>query len=140
MKARRRLGLVLSLLALLLLAGGIAAAAIPDANGVITGCYDTKLKTGNLRIIDSSKQCLTGETRITWNQRGPAGAAGAPGAPGKQGEQGQQGQQGEQGEQGPPGEQGLPGETGPQGLPGTGISSFDDYEGMTCRVGDPAEG
>ena len=70
-----------------LAAGGIAYAAIPDATGVIHGCY---AKDGALRVIDSSSQsCDTKrETALNWNQagaRGPTGPAGPAGAPGPSG-------------------------------------------------------
>src|SRR4051812_7334770 len=141
-----RLGIVLSLVALLVLGGGMALAALPGSGGVITGCYDARFGTGNLRVIDSSKQCLAGETRLTWNQQGPAGPAGPAGPTGPQGQQGIQGAPGEkgaQGDQGIPGEQGLPGEKGDRGEPGeagTGVTSFDDLDGLPCRVGTPQEG
>jgi hypothetical protein len=148
----------------------MALAAAPGSGGVIVGCYDSRFATGNLRVIDSAKQCLAGETRLTWNQQGPAGpagaqgpqgSAGAPGAPGApgvkgdpgergiQGEQGEPGLQGEQGIQGEPGiqgdpgaqgEQGIQGEPGPQGPAGEGLASVDDLEGTTCRAGNPLEG
>lgn len=82
---------------LLLGAAGLAVAAIPDGT-TFTGCYDVKYKTGNLRVIDASKQCLAGETRITWNQAGQPGAAGEPGGPGAAGAKGEQGEKGEPGQ------------------------------------------
>ena len=164
MRTLHRLGVTLSLVALLALGAGMALAALPGSGGVITGCYDARFSTGNLRVIDSAKQCLPGETRLTWNQQGPAGPAGAQGATGPagpagaagaagaQGERGPQGEPGAagapgaQGEQGIPGEQGIQGEpgaqgeAGPQGPAGEGLASVDDLEGTTCRAGDPLEG
>jgi hypothetical protein len=60
-----------------LLVAGIAYAVIPDANGVIHGCY---AKDGSLRVSDSG--CKKSETALDWNQSGPTGAAGPPGPPG----------------------------------------------------------
>ncbi len=58
----------------------VALAAIPSTDGVIHGCYsNTK---GTLRVIDDTAACTTGETRLTWNQKGQ------PGPQGPQGEQG----------------------------------------------------
>jgi hypothetical protein len=70
---------------------GVAMASIPDANGVIHGCYDTK--HGNLRVIDTEadQTCDPNETLLSWNQTGPQGPAGPPGPQGPQGPQGEPG-------------------------------------------------
>jgi hypothetical protein len=65
--------------------GAIAYASIPDANGVIHGCYT--VKGGSLRVIDTAKgqTCATGQHSLNWNQkglRGPAGPAGPAGVSG----------------------------------------------------------
>jgi hypothetical protein len=80
--------------ALLGIAAGIAYATIPGSNGTINGCYEKR--TGILRVIDAEagKACLSGETPISWNQRGPKG---------DQGLQGLQGERGEKGDKGDPG-------------------------------------
>jgi hypothetical protein len=67
-----------------LAAGGIAYASIPDASGVIHGCYNPNgaRSTGGsaLKIIDSaSASCSNGEQSIAWNQAGPKGATGPTG-------------------------------------------------------------
>ncbi len=63
---------------------GNALASVPDANGVIHGCYSPLL--GTIRIIDSATQsCFFGETNLTWNQKGAAGTAGAAGPAGPAG-------------------------------------------------------
>jgi hypothetical protein len=70
------------------LASAIAYASIPDANGVVHGCY--KKSGGMLRVIDSAAdQCDKSETPLTWNQTGPQGLQGPPGPPGSQGPPGQ---------------------------------------------------
>src|SRR5687767_6123232 len=62
----------------------IAFASVPDANGVIHGCYHKS--SGVLRVIDnSSAQCNNNETPIQWNQAGPQGAPGPQGPEGPQG-------------------------------------------------------
>jgi hypothetical protein len=56
-----------------------ATAAIPDANGVIHGCRNTK--TGVLRVIDTDARqtCGKDEVELNWNQTGPQGPAGVSG-------------------------------------------------------------
>jgi|ERR1700675_3683538 len=72
---------------LLVLAGTVAFASIPDSSGVIHGCFETQ--QGQLRVIDPATQhCLPSETAISWNNigpQGPAGLAGPPGPPGSGG-------------------------------------------------------
>src|SRR5947199_2431277 len=53
------------IVAVVLAAGGLAAAAIPDSSGVIHGCYAKS--DGALRVVKGSK-CATGEKRLSWNQ------------------------------------------------------------------------
>lgn len=71
--------------AALLVVGGVAYATIPDATGVIHGCYSTK--DGSLRVIDTGalQSCdPRKETTLDWNQTGPAGPQGPPGVLGLQ--------------------------------------------------------
>src|SRR6185312_14584418 len=80
-------------LALLCLMAPAAFASIPDASGVIHGCYNST--NGTQRIIDTAvASCKIGETAIQWNQTGPQGP---------QGPQGIQGVQGPKGDTGPAG-------------------------------------
>src|SRR5437588_3119036 len=66
---------------------GVAEASIPAANGRIYACYANK--GGALRLINYPAQhCHSGETRISWNQRGPQGPRGARGPQGARGAQG----------------------------------------------------
>lgn len=63
--------LLLAAAAVLVLgAGGIAWATIPDSQGAIHSCYSTS--TGALRIIDPSagQACHSGEAALAWNSRG----------------------------------------------------------------------
>jgi hypothetical protein len=51
----------------LIAAGTSAWASIPDADGVIHGCFKTA--SGDLRIIDAATEsCAGNETAISWNQ------------------------------------------------------------------------
>jgi hypothetical protein len=65
---------------------GIANASIPN-NGVITACY---LKSsGSLKVIDPTvTNCKNNETKLEWNQTGPAGPPGQDGANGTNGQDG----------------------------------------------------
>ena len=77
-----------------------AVSAIPDASGIIHGCYNTK--NGEQRIIDAdTAACRHGEAAIQWNQVGPQGLQGTQGMQGLQGIQGIQGQKGDTGPIGP---------------------------------------
>src|SRR6266851_8059919 len=52
---------------LLAITPGLARASIPDAAGVIHGCYNAS--NGNQRIIDTSvESCKKNEVPIQWNQ------------------------------------------------------------------------
>ena len=83
--ARRNLVAYVALVAALAAVGGVAYSSIPDAQGVIHGCYDNS--SGALRVIDTagSDVCRGGETALDWNQQGqpgPTGHTGLPGPPG----------------------------------------------------------
>jgi hypothetical protein len=99
----RARGVVLATLAAVAMAGGIAYAAIPGSNGVISGCYGKHV--GVLRVIDAEagKTCKPFENPIAWNQQGPSGAQGPPGPKGDKGDKGDTGAQGPQGPPGPSG-------------------------------------
>jgi hypothetical protein len=83
---------------------GIATAvqaSIPDANGVIHGCYNTSLAHGSplgaLRVIDTAKvngNCAYWEAPLTWSQTGPTGPTGARGPTGVSGPTGPTGPKG----------------------------------------------
>jgi hypothetical protein len=72
---KRRTLVVAVAAALIAAAAGIAYAAIPGSNGVISACY---AKDGDLRVIDAATgaKCKSGETALSWNQQGPTGAPG----------------------------------------------------------------
>lgn len=100
-------GSALGLLALVLVLGGVAFAAIPAANGTIKGCYAKNngllYSKGDVRLVDENEACRNYETGITWNQQGPQGPKGDPGPAG------------------PPGPKGDPGPQGATGPPGPGV-------------------
>lgn len=78
--------------------GAFAAAAIPGADGTITGCYTSAGNAqGNLRVIDEGETCGKNETQIKWNQKGVPGDRGPDGPAGPQGPSGPQGPAGANG-------------------------------------------
>jgi hypothetical protein len=68
--------LLLILAVLVVVAAGIAYAAIPGGDGTISGCY--KMSDGTLRVIDAEagQTCKSSEKPITWSQTGPPGPPG----------------------------------------------------------------
>jgi hypothetical protein len=105
-------------------------ASIPDASGVIHGCYNNSLAHGNLtgalRVIDTAKvngNCASWETALNWGQGG-TGAAGPSGPTGATGPTGPTGPKGTTGPTGPKGPTGAKGSTGPKGPTGPGASFF----------------
>ncbi len=78
--------------------GAFAAAAIPGADGTITGCYTSSGgQAGSLRVVDDGQACIKGETQIRWNQKGVPGEPGKTGADGPAGPAGPQGPAGANG-------------------------------------------
>ena len=111
----------------------IAAKGIPDANGVIHGCFKNN---GDLRVVKKNTACKNNETSLSWNQTGPRGAAGPPGAagpagaPGSRGDKGATGAQGPKGDTGSSGSKGDKGATGAQGPKGaTGVAGANGVSG-----------
>jgi hypothetical protein len=107
----------LAVAALVVAAGGIAVAAIPDSSGVIHGCYGKG--NGQLRVVESASGCKNGETAISWNQIGPAGPRGLPGP------------------RGPAGPRGSAGPQGPPGLGGASIVARARSTGPVTTVSFP---
>jgi hypothetical protein len=73
---RARMWLVFGAAAVVVLAVGVAKAAIPDSNdGEIHGCYQNQ---GQLRVVDAQAgdQCRASEVALVWNQEGPRGSDG----------------------------------------------------------------
>ena len=150
---RRKPVIAIAAVAGLVLAGGVAYASIPDAGGVIHGCYQKN--NGQLRVIDpASDSCRSSEAGLDWNQvgvrgptgsRGPTGAAGADGKDGKDGVDGKDGKDGAAGPTGPtgragndgrPGSDGARGPTGPPGSPGAagGLTGYEIVDGGNVTV------
>jgi hypothetical protein len=98
-----------------------ADAAIPNANGRITGCYTTS--TGALRVISGATgHCSRHEKRLVWNLTGAQGAVGPQGVTGRAGANGTPGPAGANGTRGPAGANGATGAagaTGPMGATGS---------------------
>jgi hypothetical protein len=113
----------LAAVAVVLVGGGVAVAAIPGTGDVISGCYSKS--NGTLRVVDARDRCRSNERRIAWNERGPAGPRGPAGEPGPAGGTGPAGPAGEQ---------------GPAGPAGAGVGSYDDLAGLPCREGTPRAG
>jgi hypothetical protein len=113
MKVRRCL--IAAGVAGLVAGGGIASAAVPDADGVIHACFDAT--SGQARIVDpktgSPKGCGKNEIALDWNRQGPKGDQGEVGP------QGPVGPAGSTGPAGPIGPSGPAGPTGPAGPAGT---------------------
>src|ERR1043165_560838 len=83
---------VVAVLALVAALSGVAAAAIPGADGTISACYTKDA----LRVIDTDagQKCHNGETALRWNQRGPKGDTGPTGPKGDTGAPGPKGDTG----------------------------------------------
>jgi hypothetical protein len=81
---RKRMWVPLGVACVLAAIAAIGHAMIPDAGGVIHGCY---ANNGQLRVIDESggETCKSNETALFWNQTGPQGPQGTPGQQGPQG-------------------------------------------------------
>ncbi len=141
----------------------IAAAALLGASGVgyalsatqggktagsattISACAN--LVNGQLRLVSGPADCNPSERFVTWNVTGPAGPTGPAGVAGQRGATGlagAAGTNGARGATGPPGTNGVDGApgargpTGPPGPAGTGLTSFEDIDGLPCNTGDGA--
>lgn len=117
--ARSRIAVAAASASIGLIAAGTAAyAAIPDADGVLHGCYNTNggllTSKGELRVVNTATDCKSWETPLTWNQAGQPGQQGPPGPAGPQGPQGAPGADGQDGADGAAGPQGPAGISGYQ--------------------------
>jgi hypothetical protein len=88
----RRLVVGVTVVGVLAAGAVVAQAAIPNADGSITACYNTG--NGFVRLVDASATCLGGEAKVSWNQKGPQGATGPQGPQGATGDTGATGPQG----------------------------------------------
>ena len=59
----------------------VSSASIPDAAGVLTGCYKASGASYPLKLIDPALHgsCPKGYTQVTWKQTGQAGPPGSTG-------------------------------------------------------------
>ena len=124
---------------------GIATAvqaSIPDAVGVVHGCYNTSLARGNpmgtVRVIDTTKDggnCASWESSIAWNVKGPTGPQGLQGLQGSKGDKGDRGDVGLTGQAGTAGTNGTNGANGANGA--NGVSGYEIVtQDQTFRVPD----
>lgn len=83
-KGRTGLACVAAAAMLAVMSGAaVAVGTIPDADGVIHGCY--VVQQGQLRVVEDADACTRGEEALSWNQTGPQGAPGPQGLIGPQG-------------------------------------------------------
>lgn len=111
----------------LAVAGSLAAASIPDSNGVIHACY--KPSTGAVKIVVSASNCGKGEVHLSWNHTGPAG------------KDGRDGTDGQDGADGAPGNLALAGKQCPNGSFVTGFDAGGELQcGMPAGSGSGGTG
>lgn len=113
------------------IAGGVAYAAIPDANKVFTACMLKNV--GTIRLIDKSlpstnvmSHCTSQEVEISWNQKGQDGAPGTPGPTGPPGTAGPAGKDGING---------TNGTNGTDGKDGASVTNIAEPPGANCANG-----
>jgi hypothetical protein len=145
-RSRKVLLVAIGTVATLGVAAGIGIAATSvinpvDGAGVIHSCFDST--TGRLRAAAPGLSCATGETALTWNQKGvkgdtgATGAKGDTGATGPKGDTGATGPKGDTGATGPKGDTGATGPTGATGATGaTGPAGPAGPQGVKGDKGD----
>jgi hypothetical protein len=136
--ARRWLALFVVAAGAVVICAGIAFGTVPGANGVIHACYrkdkkDDDDKSGQVRIVDSARDCRKNEIHISWNEVGPTGPRGRRGDTGATGERGATGTTGERGATGATGATGERGATGAAGE--TGAKGATGETGATGPAG-----
>jgi hypothetical protein len=123
--------------------GAVAGADETAGSSKIYACYSNTTKA--MFHSTATATCPTGQTKISWNAKGPQGpqgamgpqgAAGPQGSMGPQGAPGPQGAVGAKGARGPQGAQGAQGTQGAQGASGDGPAYFH-YVGSNGTVGLP---
>jgi hypothetical protein len=131
---------VVLMLSLIVAAGGVAFAAIPDGSGKVYVCYsdsEARNKDGgaSLRIIDKAANDADcdGKKELALNQKGPAGPPGPPGATGQRGAAGPRGFTGAAGPRGATGSVGPQGPAGPTG-PGAEVYSLARDNSVKLRL------
>lgn len=127
-KNKRLTVAVVSAASALVVAGGIAYAGIPSADGTITACF-TK-SGGALRVIDAEagQTCAKNEIQLQWSKQGVPGPQGPQGPAGPAGPAGPQGETGPAGPEGPAGPAGPAGPQGPAGPAGGVAGAHEKFE------------
>ena len=136
----RRFGLLTVLLCCLsLLVVSAPQASAGSKPKRIYACVTVNFKT--LNLTTKNGKCKRGETKISWNRKGPRGKKGAKGKRGPVGAQGPKGAKGSAGARGATGAQGpagTSGATGAQGQAGTsGATGAAGATGVTGVAGAP---
>jgi hypothetical protein len=72
--------------AVLLVVALLLVAALPAQAEILEACVNNG--NGIMRLVDAATLCHANETRVLWNQTGPAGPAGPAGPPGPAGSSG----------------------------------------------------
>jgi hypothetical protein len=67
----------------LIVGGTVVAVAVDPTPNPVNACVSKS--TGAVRVVASTGQCKSSETKLVWNQSGPSGAPGEPGADGVSG-------------------------------------------------------
>jgi hypothetical protein len=113
-----------------------------DASGVIHACVQKK--SGDVRMVGTSRSCRRDEVAIEWMQWGARGPAGPTGPMGPTGPTGAMGPMGPTGAMGPTGPAGAIGPTGPAGAMGpmgpAGPAGPAGPQGADGAKGDPGPG
>ena len=111
-------------------ASGASASAVVKPKRIFA-CVTTRFRT--LNRTTRRGRCRPGETKISWNGKGPRGKRGRQGTAGPRGSQGERGQKGADGGAGP---QGPTGATGVEGAPGaTGATGSTGATGVAGNTG-----
>ena len=141
-KQRAAAAISLAAVSLVAVGSGVAMASYSGvaANGQILVCW--KNAPGGVRIVDHFP-CKTGETPLSWNQKGVKGDVGLTGDDGPRGPVGATGSAGAAGVAGPAGAKGDTGSVGPAGSPGVagadGTAGQDGAVGPQGIQGEPGE-
>jgi Collagen triple helix repeat (20 copies) len=105
----------------------------PPQDDVMLACAD---RSGELRLVESHRECRRNEAPVRWNVVGPRGTQGDMGPQGPQGPEGAKGETGPKGEPGVQGETGAQGDVGPQGARGPAGPGFSGTQYYTLGNGD----
>jgi hypothetical protein len=116
--------------------GGVVSANASAKTKTIYACMNKKTRL--IRIVGVTTKCKSTESKMWWNQRGPAGSDGRDGLPGMAGSSGTKGAKGDDGERGPRGFRGPRGLRGPAGPKGAdGKNGKNGKDGVDGKDGAP---